>query len=221
MVSLNFIAGNPVNYQIIIDAGCNDEPMYRVEVAQTDYRQFVARLLAAESSSYAAEALDSLYQFLGDEQCLIYQVTGELTEPVYWRSSTPKSGIRLTKEPKALLQWVAMSDEEYSFLHPDSARRAVEKSGVAPTEYIRKLQLGEETYLVRVSLNEITKVDEQRTAIESVSQAVQLAERLAPGAVATTGLIDAGSSVLNDLRSSLASAMRIATMLGKSKTESQ
>lgn len=221
VVSLNFIAGNPVNYQIIIDAGCSDEPMYRVEVAQTDYRQFVARLLAAEPSSYAAEALDSLYQFLGDEQCLIYQVTGELIEPVYWRSSTPKSGIRLAKEPKALLQWVAMSDEVYSFLHPDSARRAVEKSGVAPTEYICKLQLGDETYLVRVLLNEITNVDEQRTAIESVSQAVQLAERLAPGAVATTDAVEAGSSVLNELRSSLASAMRIATMLGKSKTESQ
>lgn len=221
VVSLNFIAGNPVNYQIIIDAGCCDEPVQRVEVQHTDYRQFVSRLLETDASSFSAEALDSLYQFLGDEQCLIYQVSGESIEPVYWRSSTPQNGIRHTKEPKALLQWVAISDEAYTFLNPDCARRAVEKSGVAPTEYIRKLQLGEETYLVRVLLDELTSVEEQRTAVAAVSQAVQLVERLAPESVVSgRSNDDAGNSVLNDLKSSLASAMRIATMLSKAKTES-
>ncbi|MBK7140994.1 MAG: PAS domain S-box protein [bacterium] len=221
VVSLNFIAGNPVNFQIIIDAGCQEEPIQRIALERLDYREFVDKLLYADPNSYVADALDGIYEYLGDEQCLIYQVSGEQIEPIYWHSAQPKTGISMTQEPKALLQWVAISEETYSFLDPDSARRAVERSGLAPNEYIKRLRLGGELYLVRVLLEEITETEEQRNALRGIDQAISLAERLAPQAInADSALVSEGSSVLNDLRSSLASAMRIATMLGKSKTES-
>lgn len=222
VVSLNFIAGNPVNFQIIIDAGCQEEPIQRIALERLDYREFVDKLLYADPNSYVADALDGIYEYLGDEQCLIYQVSGEQIEPIYWHSAQPKTGISMTQEPKALLQWVAISEETYSFLDPDSARRAVERSGLAPNEYIKRLRLGGELYLVRVLLEEITETEEQRNALRGIDQAISLAERLAPQAtIADSALVSEGSSVLNDLRSSLASAMRIATMLGKSRTESR
>lgn len=222
VVSLNFIAGNPVNFQIIIDAGGPHETIQRVPAVRLDYRRYIAKLLAAIPDSYAADALDGLYEYLGDEQCLIYQVTENKVEPIHWRSSAPDIGIGAARTPDALLQWVAMSDEPYNFLDPDDARRAVEKSGFAPSEYIARLRLGGDNYLMRVSLGELTDTEEQCEAIEGVKQAIEITERLAP--MVSAGGSDSqheGSSVLNELKASLASAMRIASMLSKSKADVQ
>lgn len=222
VVSLNFIAGNPVNFQIIIDAGCSDGTIQRVPAVRLDYRRYIEKLLSAIPDSYAADALDGLYEYFGDEQCLIYQVSENNVEPIHWRSSAPNSGIGANKVPDALLQWVAMSGEPYDFLEPDNARRAVEKSGFAPSEYIARFRLGGENYLVRVSLGELSDTEEQREAIEGVKQAIELTERLAP--LVSAGESDPqheGGSVLNELKASLASAMRIASMLSKSKADVQ
>lgn len=220
VVSLNFIAGNPVNFQIIIDSGCTGDTVTRTTVSRPDYRHFIDRLLSATPDSYAADALDALYEYLGDDHCLIYQVSGEQIEPLHWRSKAPETGIAVAQVPQGLLAWVAMSDESYAGLDPDSARRAVEKCGYAPTEYIQKLRLGTDAFLVRVLLDEIWESAEQRSAVDGVKQALALTERLAISHHLDAGTMTAdGTSVLNELKTSLASAMKIAALLGSEKTE--
>ena len=221
VVSLNFIAGNPVNYQIIVDTENIDESHQRVSAHSFDYSQFVDRLLTTDVSSYTADALDALYGYFGDEHCLIYQVTGEQIDPIFWKTAAPKTGIHVVAEPKVLLQWVAISGEEYCYLDPNCARRAIERGGTAPTELICRLKLCGDSYLVRVLLDDSADRNDIQTTVASVRRAVRLTERIAPQTGSSNIPDQQEGSVLNDLKSSLASALRIATMLGDTHSKSK
>ncbi len=218
VVSLNFIAGNPVNYQIIIDTDTNASTPQRVPAHRPDHDQFLDRLLATDSLSYAADALDALYSYFGDEHCLIYQVSSDKVDPIFWKSAAPKKGIRKSPEPKSLLQWVAISGEEYCYLDPDCARRAVERGGTAPTELISRLQLCGESYLVRILLEDATDRSEVRAVIAAVKRAIQLTERIAPQGAYTPAAERTSGSLLDDLRASLAAALRLTNLLGETRS---
>lgn len=222
LIALNFIAGNPVNYQVIIDTERTAAQTEDKDDENIKLRLLTQSLLEADTLNFAQKCVESLYTYFGTETCLIYHIVNGEPHAIYAKDSNPKSGIRVIAEPKKLLKWVATSDEEYSVADTEQVRRAIERAGVAPSEFICKFALSDEHYLLRVRCQESPDPMVTHRAIDGFRTAVKLAERLAP-APATLQTDDAKptATVLDDLRNSLASAMRIASMLGGQKPETR
>lgn len=222
VIALNFIAGNPVNYQVIIDTERTKSEFTKSPDDSARLALYVQTLLTADQLKFTDACIDALYQYFGVNACLIYHVVKGDPHPVYSKESNPKTGIRALTEPKKLLQWVASSDEEYSVADTEQVRRAIERAGVAPAEFICKFNLLDQQYLLRTKCQESPDPMDTHREVAGYRAVVRLAERLAQPATTSTTLSEKPpASVLDDLRNSLASAMRIASMLGGQKPEAR
>jgi PAS domain S-box-containing protein len=181
--SLNFIAGNPVNFQVIIDVDTSEE----VDAANSsvDYalRDFIHELLVLSQERYCSEVPTILSEYLCRSRPTIYayrRSQGEL-ELLSAATSSNAAGQPAadSTEPKALLTHTAETGEEYCCDESGCIQHAIERIGFAPHEFIARVRPDtKHTYVVRLPFDERADAGDLQRRVSEARQAIQLIERL-------------------------------------------
>ncbi|PWB68489.1 hypothetical protein C3F09_11555 [candidate division GN15 bacterium] len=190
--SLNFIAGNPVNFQVIIDIDTREE--VEAAGAAPDYtlRDFLHELLVLPKEKFGDEAPTIFSEFFCDHRPIVYACRRNQTELelVSATTSAKATGQPTTDsaEPTALMLQVAASGEEYCCDDSTCIQHAIETLGFAPHEFIARMQIdSKHTYVVRLLFDEKADAAELQRGISEARQAVQVIERLGASALAGHG----------------------------------
>lgn len=161
--SLCFAAGNPVNYQVLIDAAPASFGPERTEVCSTpdtSALNFLQALSELNSAANLADLIPALTQFVGEPRIALYRLDGEELVELASQASAPATIERPTK----LHLELARTQTAYCPDDQASVRQAVELIGQAPSEYARGFKTPTGCWLIRVIL------DEKLSDRESVSQ---------------------------------------------------
>ena len=152
IVSLSFIAGNPANFQLIIN---RSETSAATEDAVTGDHgdvDFLQNLLSIEDFTSWPEHLRLLREYTGAKQICVYSINGDVLQPRSAVSNDPADEFASTSIPEttALHQRVAQSGVEYAFTDGTPDETAHEPGGSAPKEYIARVNLPEDSaFLMR------------------------------------------------------------------------
>lgn len=149
VISLNFIAGNPVNYQIIINAGSLDKNTEMQTGSSNAYQAFFKDCLGGVAALKHSELVCLIRTFTGAEVASIYKIDGEaLTLDA---GTIPFESEKANPGPLHLR--VARSKGTYSFADQDDVRTAIEQEGLAPSEFVCRLEC-HDPYLLRLVFND-------------------------------------------------------------------
>lgn len=170
IVTLGYIAGNPVNFQIIIQT----DQASRIAVSTTDespnYHRFVSTILAMNGSLSLADVLEPLREFLGATGVGLFKVGGGKLETLAGapRDTHESTTISVQRIP-ALLDKFSNLLAEPGLASDQIQRGIIESNGPAPAEYFSKFELNGQQYLIRVIFepgdSALAEVIAQRTAL--------------------------------------------------------
>jgi PAS domain S-box-containing protein len=151
IVTLGFIAGNPVNFQIIIQL----DQTRRVAVSDVDesphFHRFISTVLSMNGSLSLPDVLEPIREFMGAIAVGLYRIAGDKLETV---ASAPRdipvpTSVDVHRLPALLGRLSKLSSEPG--LAPDQVQRGViESTGDAPSEYFSEFELNGQKYLVRI-----------------------------------------------------------------------
>jgi len=198
VVCLNFIAGNPVNYQLIIDCAGDQTGPSPSTNKPDNYKALVEEFMKIDSPAGWKDYLKVICRFVGASQACTYLIDEESLQP---RSAVDRDhhgefDFSEIPEPGALHRHVARTGEEYSFVDGSSVQRVIEQGGVAPNEYVARLGFFENAeYLVRLLFPDDFNPHEIQTAIAFARASLQLAARMIASESSTSGAGDDGGEV--------------------------
>ncbi len=144
VISLNYLAGIPVNFQIIINA--NDEPERRqVSVANEANEQSLIESALQFDGADWKQVTSAMRSFADADWTVVYWVVDGRLEPWNACSRTEPAGVSIEAVPPTtqLHQWILENHDEYSFSDHNAVRRAIERHGTAPNEFVALLTLPE------------------------------------------------------------------------------
>jgi PAS domain S-box-containing protein len=199
LVSLNFIAGNPVNFQIIIDVEDSTQLESAVHGNDISFQEFVTSL-PVDPAVYCEAALTLIHRYAGVRRTVIYSVCDKRIEPA--RCSDDRiAALADLASSEALMQWVMLGGDDYFYLDSDAVRNAIEKTGSAPNELIMPFELSpEHEYILRMAFEENADSAEIQEAVSDLRTGIHLARRLAPTGVEQVDQADRPLSALHLLQ---------------------
>ncbi len=138
IVSLNFIAGNPVNYQIILNTtkfSISDRP---TDDNQIQYQEFLTAFLKLNMNSEPDKLSELLNSFTQSETLITYSVRDSVITPLSASQFGSSITDDLSKLPLLTPLHSRLIDENKEFIFTDksSVQLAIEKEGTAPNEYV-------------------------------------------------------------------------------------
>ncbi|MEA3297339.1 MAG: PAS domain-containing protein, partial [candidate division Zixibacteria bacterium] len=175
--SLNFIAGNPVNFQLVLDVEQTSKHSPNRPVGLMSLEGFLEGIMALESPSEFRGFLGLLRKFTGAHQASLYLIDDKTLEPRSGASDDNSVEFAFTSIPEttALHQRVAESGEIYSFTDEDAVQNAIEEDGTAPNEFVSRLSFdGFRQYLLRLIFSENTEPASMQVAITNTMLALRL-----------------------------------------------
>ncbi len=184
IVSLNFIAGNPVNFQLILDVDPTAQSVITVAAA-SDYEDFLEELLGLELPQDCKAILRLVRKFSGADRAAFYLTKDNILEPRSGScdNSSEKFEFESIPDVTALHERIACTGAEYAFSDDNAVREAVEKEGVAPSEFVTLVRLrSADPYLLRLIYPAEVSPAEGVQAIARTRQALRLVTRLSPSA---------------------------------------
>lgn len=181
--SLNFIAGSPANYQLIISKlSSHDTPQESIEPDHNLTGDFLQRLATISSKPDWSVLVTMLSELTSAQIVVVYSIIAKKLTPIKACSPTMTDEDALNRVPKAkgLSKRVAFTGETYDFTNEKSVREAIEADSSAPNELIMRIDLSDsEKYLVRL-IYDADDTDLHVNAQTKASQAlVKLVARLA------------------------------------------
>ena len=188
VISLNFIAGNPVNFIIIMTPDTPVETGSESAQHAIAFQAFLETVLEADGISDWREFTRYLRLFAGAQQAGVYIVRNQSLEPLSVDCEEAEAAFTFNALPELteLHRHIAVNGGVYDFTNQEHYAWAIEQFRVAPDEYIVCMQIGEEMlYLVRLIYDEKTDLDIVREYLKSVTLTLKLVGRL-PGVQATT-----------------------------------
>ncbi|MFZ5980406.1 MAG: PAS domain-containing protein [Candidatus Zixiibacteriota bacterium] len=134
VMSLNFIAGNPVNYQIIINTHDKKTPVPEagLQAVSDATESFLKELLASCQPVSGGEFARLARDYTAAEAVFIYEKIDNILK--YFTGTPVVDNSRRRVTP--LLERLTAEGSGYSFIDGEAVRKAVEREGSAPQEYI-------------------------------------------------------------------------------------
>jgi PAS domain S-box-containing protein len=151
IVTLGYIAGNPVNYQIIVQT----DLLQRYSVSSGDdspqYQRFIATVLAMNGSLSLADVLEPIREFTGAVSAVVYHLTDSGLETVATapREASVPAAIDV-RRLQSLLDRLAEATAEPKLDHDQVQRGIIETNGETPNEYLSEFELNDGRYLLRM-----------------------------------------------------------------------
>ena len=162
IISLNFIAGNPVNYQLIIDT-CEEQSFITSPKLDIETEiSFLEELILLNSFSEHKRFLNLLMNFSKAPLICLYEIKDDQLEPVCGVSEAAPDDFIFDSISKPLQFHfdIARDKEEYSPVDDKLVQKAVEKYGLAVDEYLTCLEINDESeYLLRVVFDKTNEID--------------------------------------------------------------
>ena len=151
IVTLGYIAGNPVNYQIIVQT----DLLQRHSVSSVDdspqYQRFISTVLTMNGSLSLADVLEPIREFTGAVSAAIYHLTDSGLETVATaphEASVP--AVIDVRRLQSLLDQLAKAASEPKLDHDQVQRGIIETNGEIPNEYLSEFELNDDRYLLRL-----------------------------------------------------------------------
>lgn len=192
--SLNFIAGNPVNFQVIIDIDARSQIESAADVIDYTLRDFMHELLLLPREQFNAELPKLLNEYFCASRPVLYRLRQNQNDLELLSAATSTKangqGSADSTDPKALLLGIAQTGEEYCCDDSTCIQRAIEQIGFAPHEFIARIQPdGHHTYVLRLRFEEKLDAEELHCRVNDARQIIQIVERLCPvaGALSSAG----------------------------------
>jgi len=149
--SLNFIAGNPANYQLILDVQGAHSLELSVKHAANEF-EILKELAALAAQPDWNRAISLLQKSATGSSVGLYRIEAESLQLVTTATScaTSQDAFDAMPKPGPLHHLVAKTNERYSHTDQYSVQRAIELGGSAPNELIEPIIIGGESWLVRI-----------------------------------------------------------------------
>lgn len=182
VVNLNFIAGNPVNYQIIINPQESSSAVTAGSDHNQVYSQFLENMLEIDGLNDVKRFVRLLLEFTRASQVAVYKIGENELEPRAAATDDNSAEFTFKSIPRhgQIHRDVAQSGKKYSCVDQDDAQEAVEKYGLAPDEYLVRFIPDEESgYLLRLIFSEKGDTDLISEAIQRAELALTLYMKLA------------------------------------------
>lgn len=176
IVSLNFIGGNPVNFQLII---LPSELSTSVSASNSDTAasdSYINSLITLQQYNRLADLSQALLTWSGAEIVTLYENSNnELKEMMRKEKPfNPNENMFSLGELDEIHYDIYNESSEYCFINREDLQSAVEKYKTAPDEYIGIVYHEQNKYLVRISYNEEYKHDDLINGLQKCSIALQL-----------------------------------------------
>ena len=143
VISLNFIAGNPVNYQLIINALECIVSAPRPEAAVSATEEFLNSVISMDDPLNMKSLVRYLRKWLGAESMFIYLVSeGEISPRAGDSGAGLDSSFDEIPLPTELHKVVTETAKPYSFLDDSAVQQAIELFGEAPMQVILQKDMG-------------------------------------------------------------------------------
>lgn len=181
VVNLNFIAGNPVNFQVIINPRETLPTDFAVSDQSQIHSQFVEDLLEIDGIKDFKKFIALLRVYTGASQAAVYKIGENELEPRAAATDDNSAEFTFKSIPQhgQLHLDVAQSGKIYSCLDQNDAQTAVEKYKSAPNEYVSRFApTGESSYLLRLIFAEKGDMNLVAEAIQRAELGIALFVRL-------------------------------------------
>ncbi|MBI5267919.1 MAG: PAS domain-containing sensor histidine kinase [candidate division Zixibacteria bacterium] len=151
IVTLGYIAGNPVNYQIIVQTDLLQRYAVASEDDSPNYQRFMATVLAMNGSLSLADVLEPIREFTGAISAAMYHLTDTGLETVATapRDSNAPAAIDVSRL-QSLLDRLAKAAAEPKLEHDQVQHGIIETNGSIPSEYLSEFELNDSRYLLRL-----------------------------------------------------------------------
>lgn len=147
--TLCFAAGNPVNYQILIDRVSSRDKLPE-SLSGDGIEQLLETLAEISSLDDLTQLISALSLYLNEPRVAFYHLVNDKLDLLEAKSGTPAT----LPELNDLHLYVAHDGESYSVDDEQAVSDAIELIGKAPSEFICRLNILAGTYLIRVVVDE-------------------------------------------------------------------
>ncbi|MBD3331208.1 PAS domain-containing protein, partial [candidate division GN15 bacterium] len=181
IASLNFIGGNPVNFQLIMHPEDTEVSTPQASVADSNYPRVISELLAIEDTNDWKQVLTTLVPFCSARQGAVYVIQQDRLEPrsVVGQTTDSEFESQSLPETNILHVRVASTGEAYSNLDELAVEKAIETTGEAPTEFVTRVDTpGQEPALLRLIFDNATSEFDMRQGTERARLLLSLLQRI-------------------------------------------
>jgi PAS domain S-box-containing protein len=143
--SLNFVAGNAVNFLVVFHALEAARPLAAPSAKPISPDSILTSLAGRNNNIVWSDHVTLIRDLADADECLVYRSDGD-SLVLAATSADPGGGeqaITLSGPTDDLHWWLAQSGEQYRFDNPDHVRAALEAVSEAPTELILPMNVAE------------------------------------------------------------------------------
>jgi hypothetical protein len=180
IVSLNFIAGNPVNFQFIFTPSTPVAHTHPVVARKMFAEELCVELLNEQYSIDWQKRLNLLLTYTDAAQALLYSTTQGLPElrGIVQRNSETDTPFSLAPGTSEVHAKVAETGNEFVFTDPGPYIDLFEDVESIPNEYVRVITIGDEPSLLRLIWEEDINIEVARESVQRAKFASLLLDGL-------------------------------------------
>ena len=180
ITSLNFIAGNPVNFQLIFNQAAQENSMQSQSSTESKLLPFLRLINTHENFDDFKEILNPMLDLSGAELLAIYDISTGNIEPL---TGIAKSGsIEFsfdTIPPLSDLHYhIKETQNDYSYVDKDDIQMAIEKFNEIPNEFVSIKEISGTIYLMRFIYREEVDVIEVSKSIDDTTFALDIISKI-------------------------------------------
>lgn len=177
IASLNFAAGNPVNFQLIVNTQDDVKLVGEDRSIPFSWPEFYSRLMSLDFSPPWQELVDLLGESGYADTVIVYEMDKDALNPVAATGrGEAEADIKSLPPISDLHRQLIESGREYSYLNEEHVREAVESIGQAPDEFAAPFVINDESpFLLRLVFSD--NLSEQQASL-SVEQARLLLDHI-------------------------------------------
>ena len=153
IVSLNFIAGNPVNFQMVIDPASFIGAPPHDSAKSHYYDSLLSEIIGLDNLRDWKPILQILRRYIGARMACLYLIQDDKLEPRSVASDENSADVVYQAVPELteMHRKVAETGQEYSFIDGVSVQRIIESVGTAPNEFVTRFEMSDGTrHLLRL-----------------------------------------------------------------------
>lgn len=192
IISLNFIAGNPVNFQLIINQTASENIQQGKSSAEQKLLPFIKLINSYDKPINLNDILVPLLDLAGAEILAIYDISTGNIEPFSGIAAPGSFEFTFDSIPPLsnLHYQIKETQNDYSFVDKDNIQMAIENFNEAPNEFITLIENSGVMYLMRYIYSEDADVKKVVRFIEDTTLALDLISKISNEKVVINDAVD-------------------------------
>ncbi len=192
IISLNFIAGNPVNFQLILNQTVSGNDKQNPSSEESKLLPFLKLINSHENFNDLNDILNPMLDLSGAELLAIYDISTGNIEPLTGIANSGSIEFSFdTIPPLSNLHYqIKETQNDFSFVDQDDIRMAIENFNEAPNEFVTIKEISGAVCLIRYIYSEETDVKEVAKFIEDTTLALDLISKISKEKIINNDSVD-------------------------------